>query len=173
MIHTLKSVAPRYEQLEDRILLAINLGKDDEWSCWLTRRMTLGVLQRFNVFLDRTSAVTRRTSLEHRAEVAAMERDAAIESTRKAVKPIAKETIDGVASSGELAMELRLTPERKGLALEITGRAGNQARALLNRAQLRTILFLIQKEATKANWVPRGGQIQLPEPQVRIKGKMN
>ena len=65
--HALKSVTPRYDPVEDRILLAINAGQDDAWACWLTRRMALGVLGRLNQYLDQTSAMAAKTPLEYRA----------------------------------------------------------------------------------------------------------
>ena len=32
-MHALNTVTPRYDQVEDRILLALNAGKGDEWAC--------------------------------------------------------------------------------------------------------------------------------------------
>ncbi len=85
MMHKLKSVAPRYDLGEDRVLLAFNAGQDDAWSCWLTRRMALGALDQLNQYLNKTSVMAARTPLEYRADVAAMERQVAVAKIQKSM----------------------------------------------------------------------------------------
>jgi hypothetical protein len=153
-MHSLKSVAPKYDPGEDRVLLAINAGREDAWSCWLTRRMALGALDRLNQYLNQTSAITARTPLEYRTEVAAMERQAAVARMQKSISSLPKKQLVTAAASGELATGLRLKPQAKGFLLEISGREGGQARGLVSRAELQTILLLIEQEASKAGWLP-------------------
>ena len=42
----LKTITFAYRALEDRVLAAVNLGHPDAWSCWLTRRLSLALLER-------------------------------------------------------------------------------------------------------------------------------
>ena len=46
MLRTLKTITFVYAPQEDRIAAAINAGGPDAWSCWLTRRLALAVLER-------------------------------------------------------------------------------------------------------------------------------
>jgi hypothetical protein len=151
-VHALKSVTPRYDAVEDRILLAINAGQDDAWACWLTRRMALGVLGRLNQYLDQTSAMAAKTPLEYRAEVVAMERQAAVAKTQKALSRVAGEQLAPLSAVGELAHELKLTPQDEGFLLSLKGHEGGQAQGTISRAELQTILLVIEQEVAKAGW---------------------
>ena len=51
-MHVLTSVTFVYAMQEDRILAAINPGHPEAWSCWLTRRLVLTLLERSVEFLD-------------------------------------------------------------------------------------------------------------------------
>ena len=66
MARVLKSVTFVYVPREDRILAAINAGRDDAWSCWLTRRLALAVIERATDYVASGSqpdaAGTRRTA---------------------------------------------------------------------------------------------------------------
>jgi len=46
MLRALKTITFLYVPQEDRIAGAINAGHPDAWSCWLTRRLALAVLER-------------------------------------------------------------------------------------------------------------------------------
>ncbi len=161
-MHKLKSVAPRYDLGEDRVLLAINAGQDDAWACWLTRRMALGALDRLNQYLKQTSAMVARTPLEYRADVAAMERQVAVAKIQKSITRVPNGQLMTAAADGELATGIRLTPRPKGFLFEISGREGGRAGGLVSRSELQTILLLIEQEASKAGWLP---STQAPPPQ--------
>ena len=163
-VHALKSVTPRYDAVEDRILLAINAGQDDAWACWLTRRMALGMLGRLNQYLDQTSAMAAKTPLEYRAEVVAMERQAAVATTQKTLSRTPEKQLAPLSSIGELAHELKLTPQDEGFLLSLTGREGGQAQGVVSRAELQTILLLIEQEVIKAGW-REGPASVVPPPQ--------
>ena len=163
-MHALNTVTPRYDPVEDRILLAINAGKEDAWACWLTRRMTLGALSQLNQYLDKTSTVAARTPLEYRSEVSAMERAAAVATTRSALSKTSDEQLTSVAAHGELATELNLTPQGDKFVFDIRGRQGGHARGLVSRAELQTILLMIEQEAVKSGWVPAAPTPPAPEP---------
>src|ERR1700694_4153170 len=55
MVRALKSVNFSYVAEEDRVLAAINPGDPEAWSCWLTRRLVLALLERAAEFLASTS----------------------------------------------------------------------------------------------------------------------
>ena len=57
-----------------------------------------------------------------------------------------------------------LTPQKKGLLFEITGRSGGQARGLVSRAELQTILLLVEQEASRARWPPAVPRLPTQEP---------
>jgi hypothetical protein len=163
-VHGLKSVTPHYDPVEDRILLAINAGHDDAWACWLTRRMALGMLGRLNRYLDQTSSLAAKTPLEYRAEVVAMERQVAVAKTQTAMSRVAGEQLAPLSSIGELAHELKLTPQGEGFLLSLTGHEGGQAQGTVSRAELQTILLLIEQEVAKAGW-REGPASVVPPPQ--------
>jgi hypothetical protein len=163
-MHALKSVTPRYDPVEDRILLAMNAGQDDAWACWLTRRMALGMLGHLNQYLDQTSAMAARTPLEYRAEVVAMERQAAVAKTQMAMSRVAGEQLAPLTAVGELAHELKLTPQDEGFLLSLKGYEGGQAQGTVSRAELQTILLVIEQEVGKACW-REGPASVVPPPQ--------
>jgi hypothetical protein len=150
--HSLKSVTPRYDPVEDRMMLAINAGQQDVWGCWMTRRMAFGVLGRLNQYLDQTSTMAARTPLEYRSEVVAMERQVAVAKTQKTMSRVPGEQLATAAAGGELATELTLTPQDGGYLLLLKGREGGQAQGVVSRAELQTILLMIDQEVSRAGW---------------------
>ena len=85
MPRVLKSVTFVYVPREDRILAAINAGHPDAWSCWLTRRLALAVLERTTEYLASSSDLAQRAPADLRGEMAAFEREAAIAKTAPAM----------------------------------------------------------------------------------------
>ena len=79
----LKTVTFLYRKREDRILAALNAGQPEAWSCWLTRRLALLMLERAAELLARTSALAQRAPADVRSELVAFERDAAMVNTAK------------------------------------------------------------------------------------------
>ena len=51
MLRALTTLTFVYVPREDRILAAINAGHAEAWSCWLTRRLALAVLERTTEYL--------------------------------------------------------------------------------------------------------------------------
>ncbi len=64
MLRTLKTITFVYAPQEDRIAAAINAGGPDAWSCWLTRRLALAVLERATEYLANTSDLAQRAPAE-------------------------------------------------------------------------------------------------------------
>ena len=54
---------------------------------------------------------------------------------------------------GDGPLRLELTPIAGKLVLDLTGRSGEVARGLLTRAELQTVLLLIQQESIKGGWI--------------------
>jgi predicted alpha/beta hydrolase len=68
MLRALKTVTFVYVPQEDRIAGAINAGHPDAWSCWLTRRLALAVLERATEYIANTSNLAQRAPAELRGE---------------------------------------------------------------------------------------------------------
>src|ERR1019366_2469199 len=86
-VKVLKSITFVYEAREDRVLAAINSGKPEAWSCWLTRRLALVLLKRAVNLLASTSALVQRAPADIRGELIAFERDAGKAKPEKAMDP--------------------------------------------------------------------------------------
>ena len=82
MLRGLKTLTFVYVPREDRVVAAINAGQSDAWSCWLTRRLALAVLERTTEYLQSKSDLTQRAPANLRTEMIAFERDAAIADDR-------------------------------------------------------------------------------------------
>src|SRR4051812_29287604 len=85
MVQALKSINFTYVAEEDRIMAAINPGAAEAWSCWLTRRLVLPLLERAGEFVVSTSPVVRQAPSNVRREVVTFEREAAMAKTVKAM----------------------------------------------------------------------------------------
>ena len=112
---TFKSITFSYRPLEDRVLAAVNLGKSDAWSCWLTRRLSLAVLERADTFLARTSLLAKRAGPTYKGELVAFEQNAAMAATERAVSPTPRDVLDTCATGAELAIELTMTAKGGGV----------------------------------------------------------
>src|SRR5438876_2638861 len=55
----------------DLVLAVVNPGHPPTWSCWLTRRLVLSLLENGGKFLASTSTLVQRAAPEARREVAA------------------------------------------------------------------------------------------------------
>ena len=66
-MRALRSITFVYVPREDRILAAINAGRDDAWSCWLTRRLALAVLERTTDFVASSSDLAQRAPADFAA----------------------------------------------------------------------------------------------------------
>src|SRR5258708_4487038 len=65
----LKSITFAYDPREDRVLAVVNPGHPLTWSCWLTRRLVLSLLDNGGTFLASTSTLIQRAAPEAHAEV--------------------------------------------------------------------------------------------------------
>jgi hypothetical protein len=153
MPRALKSVTFVYVPREDRIAAAVNPGRPDAWSCWLTRRVALALLDRMPEFLDSTSALAKRAPAELRGEFTAFEREAAIAKTAPAMTVTPPEILQSSASAAELVDRVSIAPHGENFRLELYGLSGDGAAAGLSRAELQRILQMLQGVVAKAGWV--------------------
>ena len=65
---------------------------------------------------------------------------------------VAGEQLAPLSAIGELVHELKLTPQGEGFLLSLTGHGGGQAQGALSRAELQTILLVIEQAVAKAGW---------------------
>jgi hypothetical protein len=149
----LKSITFSYRSREDRVLAAINIGQADAWSCWLTRRLSLALLERAAKFLETTSPLVQRTAADHRGELAAFERDAALAKTAKSMSVPAADALQSSAAAAELADRMTIGQQGEGFRLEVYGDRGGNAIGLVARAELQRILRMLEAEVGRAAWV--------------------
>ena len=155
MIRALKSVNFSYVPEQDRVLAAINPGHPEAWSCWLTRRLILALLERAAGFLASTSPVVRQAPANVRAEVVTFEREVAMAKTTKAMSATPPDVLKASARAAELAVRLTISSLTNGFRVELQGEAGGAA-GLFTRAELQRFLQMLQTGLTQLNlqaWV--------------------
>ncbi len=156
----LKSVTFVYEPREDRIAAVVNPARPDAWSCWLTRRVALALLERMPEFLLSTSTLAKRAPADMRGEFTAFEREAAIAKTQQAMSVTPPEILKSSASAAELIDRVSIAPHGNNFRLELYGASGDGAAAGLSRAELQRILQMLQGVAVKAGWLEAPGKPQ-------------
>ncbi len=149
----LTSVTFVYAMQEDRILAAINAGRPEAWSCWLTRRVVLAVLERVTEILATTSTLAQRAPVELRRELAAFEHDAAMAQTAKRMSPAPADLLSASATAAELVEQLSITNQGDNFRVELRGLRGGGAAGVLRRVGLQRILQMLQDEVAKAGWL--------------------
>jgi hypothetical protein len=150
---TFKSITFSYRPLEDRVLAAVNLGKSDAWSCWLTRRLSLAVLERADTFLARTSLLAKRAGPTYKGELVAFEQNAAMAATERAVSPTPRDVLDTCATGAELAIELTMTAKGERLSVKLVGDRGGQVTGVLLRVEVQRMLRMLRLEVERGNWI--------------------
>jgi hypothetical protein len=152
MTRVLKSINFSYVAPEDRILAAVNPGGSEAWSCWLTRRLVLALLDRTSEFLASTSPLVQQVPAAVRGELATFEREAAMASTARSMSTTPPDVLKASGSAAELAGGLKISSEPDGFRLELQGEKGVGAAGLLTRAELQRFLQMLQAEVAKAGW---------------------
>lgn len=149
----LTSVTFVYDMREDRILAAINAGRPEAWSCWLTRRLSLALLERAAEYVSSTSALAQRAPADLRGEFASFERDAAIAKTAGAMSNTPAEVLKCSTTGAELVERLTISSQGDRFRLELHGQNGGGAAGAPTRAELQRILQMLQVEVGKAGWL--------------------
>jgi len=153
MPRALRSVTFVYVPREDRILTAINAGHPDAWSCWLTRRLALAVLERTTNYIAGSSNLAQRAPADLRSEMIAFERDAAIAKTAAAMSNTPGAVLTSTAAAAELADRLTISQHGDGFRLELRGQIDEGVAGVLKRAELQRLLQMLQAEIAKAAWL--------------------
>jgi hypothetical protein len=151
-VRVLKSITFVYGTREDRVLAAINSGKPEAWSCWLTRRLALVLLERALNLLASTSALAQRAPADIRGELVAFERDAAIAKTAKAMSNTPADVLKTSGTAAELVQRLTISSQGDNFRVELRGETGGGAAGVVARAELQRILQMLQTEVAKADW---------------------
>ena len=159
MLRALKTVTFLYVPQEDRIAAAINAGHPDAWSCWLTRRLALAVLERATDYVASTSDLAQRAPAELRREAIAFEREAAIVKTAPAMSQTAPEILQSSAAAAELAERLTIGREQDTFRLELRGQSGNGAAGMVKREELQRILQMLHAVVTQGGWLAAAGAV--------------
>jgi hypothetical protein len=148
----LKSITFAYDPREDRVLAVVNPGHPPTWSCWLTRRLVLSLLDNGGKFLASTSTLVQRAAPEARREVAAFEREAAVANTAPAMSVTPPEVLKMTVAAAELVHQVTLTQQGERVRMELRGVAGGASEAGLTRAELQRVLAMLHAEVGKAAW---------------------
>ena len=152
-MRVLTSVTFVYDTREDRILAAINAGHPEAWSCWLTRRLALALLDRAAEYLSSTSALAQRAPADLRGEFVAFEREAAIAKTATAMSNTPADVLKSSATVAELVERLTISNQGDRFRLELHGQSGGGAAGAPTRAELQRILQMLQAEVAKSSWL--------------------
>jgi hypothetical protein len=142
-----------YAIREDRILAAINAGRPEAWSCWLTRRVVLALIERLSELLANTSALAQRAPAEIRGELVAFEHDAAMAKTAERMTQTPADTLNASANAAELVDRLSIANHGDNFRVELHGLRGGGAGGVLARAGLQRILQMLQDEVAKTDWL--------------------
>jgi len=152
-VRVLKTICFDYSTREDRVLTAINAGKADAWSCWLTRRLALVLLDRAANLLANTSSLAQRAPAGVRGELIAFEREAAMAKTAKAMSRTPAEVPQRSGTVAELAERIIISRRGDKFQVELRGETGGGAAASVTRAELQRVLQMLQIEVAKGNWL--------------------
>jgi hypothetical protein len=160
MLRALKTITFLYVPKEDRIAGAINAGHPDAWSCWLTRRLALAVLERAADYIASTSNLAQRAPAELRGEAIAFEREAAIAKTAPAMSQTPPEILKSSTVAAELADRLTIVREQDAFRLELRGQSGNGTAGVVKREELQRILQMLDGVVAQAGWLIAPGTLQ-------------
>ena len=153
MLRGLTNLTFVYVPREDRIMAAINAGRPDAWSCWLTRRLSLAVLERTTDYLASKSDLAQKAPADFRGEAIAFERDAAIAKTARAMSVTPPAVLQSSASAAALAERLTISQQGDSFRLELHGQGGEGTAGMVKRDELQRILQMLQVEVVKAGWL--------------------
>jgi hypothetical protein len=151
-LRILKAITFHYDGKQDRILAVANPGQAEAWSCWLTRRLTLALLERSAEFLEKSSDLAKRASADVRGDLVNFERDAAIANTAAAMSNTPQNIIKDGAATAELLQQLSFTRRGDRFRIELRGDRGGGADGSLTRDEFQRILQMLQAEVGKAGW---------------------
>jgi hypothetical protein len=160
-VRALASITFIYDAKQDRVVAAINPGRAEAWSCWLTRRLVLALLDRAAEFVASSSTLAQRAPSSFRDEFAAFEREAAIATTAKAMSKTPDEVLKSSANTAELAARVTIQNQGDKFRLELCGESGEGATAALSRAEIQRILQMLQSVVGRAGWLAAPGQSQI------------
>jgi hypothetical protein len=171
MLRALRSVTFVYVPQEDRIAAAVNPGQPDSWSCWLTRRVALALLERAGHYLTSTSELAQRVPAPMRSDTIAFEREAAIATTAKSMSQTPPEILKSSTVDAQLADRVQIAQQGDGFRFELLGQGGEGAAGMLKRDELQRILQMLQGVAEKAGWFAVPAKPQAPSAAVTPEQK--
>ena len=152
-VRVLKTITFVYKTREDRVLAAINSGKPEAWSCWLTRRVALLLLEHAANLLASTSSLVQRAPADVRSELVAFEREAATAKTAKAMSHTPGEVLKTSGAAAELVERMTISSQGDNFEVELRGETGGGATAVITRAEFQRILQMVQTEVANGDWL--------------------
>ena len=152
-MQVLTTVTFVYVMREDRILAAINPGLPEAWSCWLTRRVVLALLDSAADLVTKTSPLAQRAPAEIRRELVTFEHEAAMAKTAPRMTQTPADALNASASAAELVERVSISSQGEHFQLELRGINGGGAAGVLFRVGIQRVLQMLQDEVTKAGWL--------------------
>lgn len=162
-MQVLTSVVFVYAMQQDRILAAVNPGSPQAWSCWLTRRVVLALLQQAAQILAKTSALAQRMPAANQGEIVAFEHEAAMAKTAERMTSVPADVLTASACAAELVDRVSITKQDDNFRVELRGLKGGGAVGMLRRVGLQRILQMLENEVAKAGWVDRPFESRLTQ----------
>lgn len=147
-----QSVTFSYDAVEDRIAAITDINSSSSPSFWLTRRMTLAFLRQASEHLERTSSAVAHAAADHRADVAAFEREAALAATAGALSPSGVQALAQGKVRAVRANSMGFQPHGVGVRF-ILQADGLAAASDWSRPLFLRILKVLEGEAAKAGWL--------------------
>ena len=111
-------------------------------------------------FLTSTSALVQRAAREHRGDLAAFEREAAIAQTAPAMSATPSDVIKPPTVNAELMETVSWSQKGEHYQIEIRGNGGGGAKSVLTRAELQRITQMLQEAVGKAAWTTATATVQ-------------
>jgi hypothetical protein len=159
----LRSIALSYDSREDRLFASVNPAAPDACGFWLTRRVVLDIVARLPPVLAQYSPAVRQAAVEHRPEVAAFEREAAVADEGGGhFTQTPDELLRKVIPEAELLSSLSVNVRPEGVAVDLLGSNGRQASGVWTRDDVQRLLHLLQQEVLKAGWMHAAGPASAP-----------
>lgn len=162
-----RSIALAYDSHQDRVFASVNAGAADACGFWLTRRMVLDILVRLPPVLAQHSPIVRQAPVQHREDIAAFEREAAVDSAR--FRPTPNDQLRALLAEAELLEALSFDVNADGVAVNLVGVKGRRVRGVWTRDDMQRLLHLFLKEAATAGWAVPAASAPPAEPGTQPK----
>lgn len=149
-MHNLAAITFHYDPVEDRILMVGNLNNDQpRRDFWLTRNITLKLLEALSTLVRQTSEQVVNAPQEHQSGIAQFEHEKAQQNMR-----VHSETHSPVSESASLLYKIDVSHRGHRYQVRFYDHEAEdaQAQAVLSHDELHQVLSLLHRGALELNW---------------------